>query len=309
MYRFSRTLGYLALLATPGALLAAALLGGDATPTVGVTGATVLAGSVGALVEGERLFGAVDDPGFGIADAADGLAVPAAAVITYVLNVEAGLGPVVASALVGLVAGVALPEVDASAYCGTFVGMASAQVFPAFEYVALAGALSGAAYVATDDLFAGFGGKLGTIALFGCASVVALTGAGFGSGDPLPLSNAWPIVPVATAGAVAAVVASLRLEWGAVVGSAIVGLVAGVALPAVSQTGETLAAVAFCASFVGMSSTDRLRSEVHVAVAGGLCGLVFVAVATVFAGAGGKLGTIAFVSCLSVAGAERLLLD
>lgn len=308
MYRFARPLGYLALLATPGALLAAALLEADATAAAGAA-AAVLAAGVIALVEGERLLAVDDDPGLGVADAADGLAVPAAAVLTYVLHVEVGLGPVVASAFVGLLAGLALPEVDAAAYCGSFVGMASTQVFPGAEYVAVAGAVSGVAYVASTDVFAGFGGKLGTLALFGCASVVALTGAGFGSGDPLPASTAWLAPPLGAAGAVAAVVASLRFGWGAVVGSAVVGLAAGVALPAVSAVGETLAAVTFCASFVGMSSADRLGSEAHVAVAGAVCGLVFVAAATVFAGAGGKLGTVAFVSCLAVAGAERLLVD
>jgi hypothetical protein len=334
VYRLPTAFGYLALLATPAALLGAALarspppsavddagiagVGVNGTPAVtgtpaviALAGVAALAGSVVVRAEGERLLTVADEPGYGFEfdDAADVVAVPAAAVLTYVLNVQAGLGPVIASALVGLLAGLALRRVDASAYCGSFVGMASAQVFPTVEYVVLAGALAGVAYVATDDCFAGLGGKLGTLALFGCASVVAVTGTGFGSADPVSPTQAWLVVPVAAAGAVATVVASLRLGWGPVVGSAAVGLAAGVALPLLAPAGETLAAVAFCASFVGMSSADRLRSEAHVALAGAVCGLVFVAVSSAFVGAGGKLGTVAFVACLAVAGAERLRRD
>jgi hypothetical protein len=93
------------------------------------------------------------------------------------------------------------------------------------------------------------------------------------------------------------------------VGSAAVGLVAGPALPTLAPAGETLAAAAFCGSFVGMSSADRLESEARVAAARGVCVLVFVAVSGTFAGADGKLGTAAFVSCLAVAGGERLLVE
>lgn len=156
--------------------------------------------------------------------------------------------------------------------------------------------------------FAGFGGKLGTLALFGCATTAALTGTNYVAGSPLAWANADLVVPVSVAGAVATAVLSVRLGSGAVVGSALVGFAAGIGLPPVfPEFGGTLAAAAFCASFVGMSSPDRLADEWQVALAGAVCGLVFVAVSAVLVGAGGKLGTVAFVSCVTVFGGEKLL--
>lgn len=300
-----RLLGYLALVATPTALLASSLFGDVTdTPLVGVYGLVGLTGTATIVAERDHVFD-VGTPSLTADDTLDAVAVVAAATLTYVVSVNVGLGPVVASALVGLLAGLLTPRVDAAAYCGSFVGMASTGVFPAVEYLLFAGAVSAIAFVAAKGTFAGVGGKLGTLALFGCVTTVALTGADFAAGEALSLTAAASVVPVAALAAVATAVVSQRFGHGAVVGSALVGLVAGLLLPAFGY--GTLAAVTFCATFVGMSSRDRLRHEGYVALAGALSGLVFIAVATAFAGAGGKLGTIAFIACISVAGAERLL--
>lgn len=300
-----RLLGYLALVATPTALLASSLFGDVTdTPLVGVYGLVGLTGAATVVAERNRVFG-VGGPSLTVDDTIDAVAVVGAAVLTYVISVDVGLGPVVASALVGLLAGLLTPRVDAAAFCGSFLGMVSAQVFPAVEYLFLAGTVSAVAYVAAKDTFAGVGGKLGTLALFGCVTTVALTGADFAAGEALSPTAAISVVPVAALAAVVTAVVSLQFDQGTVVGSALVGLVAGLLLPEIGY--ETLAVVAYCATFVGMSSRDRLRHESYVALAGALSGLVFIAVATAFAGAGGKLGTIAFIACLSVAGAERLL--
>lgn len=308
MYRSAQFAGYFALLLTAGALLVGSLVDPVERPT-GTTGVQVglaVTAVVAGLVEHRRSFGEFepDHSGFDRLDAIDGFAVVVGAVLTYALSVYAGLGPVLASALVGLFAGLAVGNVGAPVYCGSFVGMASPGVFGSLEYVALAGIVSGVAFAATSESFGGVGGKLGTLALFGCLTTGALVGLEYAD----PGAPDWEflslIVPVAAAGAVATVVLSVRLGWGAVVGSGVVGVVAGIAFPlAFPELGSTLAAVAFCASFVGMSSVDRLADEWQVAVAGGLSGLVFLAVTPVFEGAGGKLGTIAFVSCIAVLGA------
>lgn len=305
MFGFRRVLGYLALVATPTALLASSLFGDVTdTPLVSVYGLIGLTGATTVVAERDRVFG-VGTTSLTADDTLDAVAVVAGAVLTHVASVDVGLGPVVASALVGLLAGLLTPRVDAAAYCGSFVGMASAQVFPAVEYLLLAGGVSALAFVAAKGAFEGVGGKLGTLALFGCVTTVALTGADFTAGEALAPTAAVSVVPVAALAAVATVVVSLRFDHGAVVGSALVGLVAELFLTAVGS--ETLAVVAFCATFVGMSSRDRLRHEGYVALAGALSGIVFIAVATAFAGAGGKLGTIAFIACISIAGAERFV--
>ncbi|WP_276301736.1 hypothetical protein [Halorussus lipolyticus] len=308
MYPPTRLAGYAVLLVTPAALLARALVStGVSAPVAGLEVGLVLAGGVAVVAEHEQALVAPDGLELDRGDAADALAVVAAAIVTYLLSVHAGLGPVMSSALVGLVAGVLADDIAVAAYCGSFVGMASPTLFPSVGYLAVAGLVSGVAFVAAERAFSGFGGKLGTLALFGCATTAVLTDATYAGGSALGPTTALLVVPISVAGAVAAVVLSVRLELGAVVGSAVVGLVAGLGLPALpSLPGETLAAAAFCASFVGMSSAERLDGEARVGLAGAVCGLVFVAVAAVFAGAGGKLGTIAFVACVTTAGAERL---
>lgn len=309
MYATIQRAGYVALVLTPIALLVGALVApaGGSVGALTLESGVFLIGGLAAVVERDHVVGQLDSTGFSHRDARDVVAVVAGAAVTYGLSVHAGFGPVLASAVVGLVAGVGLPEVDVPVYCGSFVGMASPAVFPSVESLGVAAIVAGLAFVAATESFAGFGGKLGTLALFGCLAAVALPGVSFASGTALQWGRAHLLVPVAAIAAVTTVVLSVRLALGAVIGSALVGLAAGLALPTVwPAVGDTLAIGAFCASFVGMSSRDRLGTELHVALAGGLSGLVFVLVSPAFAGAGGKLGTIAFISCVTVAGAAEL---
>lgn len=300
--------GYVALLVTPAALLLDAVraLPDFSIGALSVSLGVALAGTVVAETERQRL-SSTDLAAIDRAAAVDVFAVATAAVGTYVLSVHAGLGPVGAAALVGLAVGLGLPRVDGAVYCGSFVGMVSPAVLSSLEGVALAGTVAGLAFVATADVFGGFGGKYGTLALFGCLTSVALLGADYAAGSAL----AWHLVPavvaVAVGGAVATVLLRTHAGASAVVASAAVGLAAVLAFPAVLPTlGPTLAAVAFCASFVGMSGRHRLETLGQVAGAGLVCGLVYVVVAPALAGAGGKLGTTAFVSCLAVAGGLEL---
>jgi hypothetical protein len=109
-------------------------------------------------------------------------------------------------------------------------------------------------------------------------------------------------------GAVLAYVLSIRFGKGPVIGSAFVGLVAGILLPAVYgvELGKALAVVVFCASFVGMSGAARLKSEALIALAGLVCGLAYIYASPWLGGAGGKLGTLAFGAAIAVGGLARL---
>ncbi len=309
-----RDAGFFALVVTPFALLAHALVAPVDVPvdTTTIGGGVVLVGGITTAVKrrrvGGRGFGDAHFPDFAQSDLFDGVTVLVASVITYFLSVHVGWGPVVASAFVGLLVGVGKSEVAVPAYCGSFVGMASPTLFPSIGYLLVAGTVAGLAYVATTEVFHGFGGKLGTLALFGCVTTTSFTNATYAAAAVPHWENAVVVVPVAILAAIVTVVLSVRLDLGAVVGSALVGLGAGVGFPILAPAmGTTLATVAFCASFVGMTTTDRLGHEGHVALAGTLCGVVFVAVAPSFTGAGGKLGTVAFVSCLTVFGAVELV--
>jgi len=302
-----RALGYAVLGLTPAALIVRALGVPDAVPTGAFGAGLFLVGAVTVGSEYDRVLGSADAVAVERSDVVDAGAVVAGAIVTYALHVHAPTGPVLASALVGLAVGVGAEELGVPAYCGSFVGMASPALFPAVAYVAAAGTLAGLAYVAAGRAFDGFGGKLGTIAFFGCVVTASLTGANYAAANPIDWHSVRLVVPVAAAGAVTTAVLSRRLGLGAVIGSALVGVAAALAFPiAAPVVGGTLAAVAFCASFVGMSASERLDGEAAFALAGALCGVVFVAVAGAFPGAGGKLGTTAFVACLCYSGAASL---
>jgi hypothetical protein len=231
-------------------------------------------------------------------DAANALAVTLAAPVTRWLAVEAGLGVVVASALVGLLAGLLVPAYGAPAYCGSFVGMVAPGVLAGLAPVTAAGTVAGLVYVLADGVFDGFGGKLGTTAFVGCGAVVLGTGATPGSAALPDAGTAGLVVGVAGAAAWTTFALSVRLDLGPVVGSGVVGLVGGLVAPPLLPAGGTVAAAVFCASFVGMVSPGRLPDGPAVLLAGLVSGLVFVGVMPAFVGFGGKLGTIAFTSCL-----------
>lgn len=309
--RLLRFVGLVTLLLAPGVLLARGLLAhSTSVGMTGIEGAVALTVATAAVLERDRLA----STSLTLRDLRDMRTVGAViigAVSAHALGVHAGFGPVLGSAVVGLLAGVGTravtpaSDVDSAVYCGSFVGMASTALFPSVVYVLLAGFVAGTAYSATERVFDGYGGKLGTLAFFGCATTAALTTATYPAGQALPLTSVTTVVPVAAAAAVVTAVVNVRLDLGGVVSSALVGLVAGLTLPLLLG-GGTLVMVAFCASFVGMSTPERLADLRYFAAAGAVAGIVFVAVASVFPGAGGKLGTVAFVSCLSIVGADRL---
>ena len=238
----------------------------------------------------------------GVADGADFTAVVVGGVLTRWLAVEAGLGVVVASALVGLAAWLVVPERAAAAYCGSFVGMAAPAVLPGYVTVAAAGGVAGVVFILAAGVYSGFGGKLGATAFVGCTAVVLGTGA-VPTSEPVPhVGTAVVLTTVAVVAAVLTYVLSVRFEYGPVAASAGVGLVAGGLAPVVFAEGTPVAAVAFCASFTGMVAESRLPGEPLVGVAGLATGAFFVATTPHFGGFGGKLGAIAFVGCLATYG-------
>jgi hypothetical protein len=195
-----------------------------------------------------------------------------------------------------------LPDVGAAVYCGTFVGMAAPALFDGLGLVTAAGLVAGLLFIAAERVFDGFGGKLGTTAFVGCAAVALATGASGASESGVAMPSATGALLAGMIAAVATYTSAFRLEHGPVQASALVGLVGGLVCPPLFAAGEGLAVVVFCASFAGMASPTRMPGAGTMALAGALCGLLVVATAPVFVGAGGKLGTIAFTACLLVRG-------
>jgi len=169
--------------------------------------------------------------------------------------------------------------------------------------VAIAGGVAAALYVLASCVYSDFGGKLGTIAFAGSVFTGLVLDREF-------LITESPEQPVILLIVVCAVVATAITYWlnavlghGPVVASGIVGITGGLILPAVySEIGGTLAAMALCASFAGMSSRAHFPRWTMVLGVGLITGLIFVNNMPLLGGAGGKLGTIAFGSVLAVRG-------
>ena len=234
----------------------------------------------------------------------------AGAWLTFELSHTFGLGAVLASALIGLIGGIFFPQFGAPIFCGSFVGMCSADVYIHGYDVLLAGAFAGLVYILGREVLNGFGGKLGTIAFAG----TLLTGLGlkrqFIISPVPPFELAWHIVLYAAIAAVLTYWLSVSFKWSPVCASAAVGLAGGLLLPLLHPvSGGMLAVVVFCASFTGMSAPERLPGISLMVMAGLFTGIIFLYSMPIFGGAGGKLGTIAFGSSLAVWGYRQTFLD
>lgn len=227
--------------------------------------------------------------------------------VNYALRVSIGLNTVVATGLVMVVAAIVLPSYGVPISCGAFAGMASPALLN-YGQMAIAAAVAGVVYVLALSAFNGFGGKLGTIAFTGCIITGLCLGSEFAH-SPVPGWDVGRLIVVYSI--IAAVVAfciSIYLKRGAVMASGIVGLVGGLVLPAIyPDIGGTLAIPFICASFAGMSSAKRFPHIVPLAIAGLVAGLVFIYSMPLLCGAGGKLGTTAFVSVMAVRGYLNLV--
>lgn len=234
-------------------------------------------------------------------DLGDAFAVIGGALLTFYLSRDLGLGPVTGAGLTGLAAALFLRRFEIPVYCGAFVGMASNQLFCFWPVLLPASLVAAIVFVFSRDLFSGFGGKLGTIALIGCVFSTLFSGRSFINGEVPDWSEGGLLLTYSVLAAVLAFVVSVRLRYSNVFGSALTGLISGVVLPAVyPANGEMLALMAICASFAGMSGRQRLANEAQMAAAGAICFIVFMFTAPYMGGTGGKLGTIAFGSVIAV---------
>jgi hypothetical protein len=230
-------------------------------------------------------------------------AVVLGAILSYYIDVNLKLGAVLGAALTGLLAFLFFPDYAVPAYTGAFVGMASIKLLPSFPALLIAGVVAGIVYILALTVYGGFGGKLGTIAAAGCA----FTGLCLSTEFTHPGVPAWNVGRLLVATSIVAAVVTYYLnnnrKHGAVLASAVVGLVGGVLLPAVfGDVGKTLAVMAICASFAGMSNTKRMPNMLQVALVGLFAALVYMFSSPFIGGTGGKLGTIALGSGLAIRG-------
>ncbi len=97
-----------------------------------------------------------------------------------------------------------------------------------------------------------------------------------------------------------------NLKKGAVLASASVTLASGIIFPYFFPTmGSTLMVVAACASYGGMVSRKNAPAILDMVMISAIIGLLFSITATSYAGIGGRLGTIAAISCFAWLGVKN----
>ncbi len=115
------------------------------------------------------------------------------------------------------------------------------------------------------------------------------------------------ILVVAVASGITTYVVSNYLKRGAVIGSAIVTLVAGLMLPYFfPEDGGQLALAAACASYAGMISIENALDTREMAVISLMTGILFIAASSAFAGIGGRLGAMAAIACFTWLGFKKV---
>lgn len=225
------------------------------------------------------------------------------ALLSYILNVYLGLGAVVAASVVGLIGSSLVKKYAGPIYCGSFVGMVSPEVLHDFTHVLLASFIAGVLYILSQEVYKGVGGKLGAIAFSSWILLSMFSNVKLIKGSSISFRTGLYIFLYSIAGVLLTHVLSVRLDRNIVASSSAVSLVAGMVLPVIyPEIGNTIAAATMCASFVGMSSKKILRHEYDALLSGAMMGIFFLMSVEHFGGAGGKLGTIAFGSALSLKG-------
>ena len=99
------------------------------------------------------------------------------------------------------------------------------------------------------------------------------------------------------------------LKRGPVIASAIITLLAGLFLPHFfPSTGNSLAIAAACASYAGMISVENALNLFEMGIISLMTGILFIASSSAYLGIGGRLGTIAAISCFAWLGFKRVFL-
>ena len=93
----------------------------------------------------------------------------------------------------------------------------------------------------------------------------------------------------------------------AVLASASVTLTSGIILPLLFPTfGTTLMVVAACASYAGMVAVKNVPKLWEMVIVSSITGSLFIISSSAYSGIGGRLGTIAALSCFTWLGFKKV---
>lgn len=117
------------------------------------------------------------------------------------------------------------------------------------------------------------------------------------------------VLLISVAAGMATYVVNNILKRGAVIASAIITLVSGLMLPYFfPKMGSTLVIAAACSSYAGMISVENALNIWEMAIISLMTGLLFIAASSAYPGIGGRLGTIAAISCFAWLGFKKVFI-
>ncbi len=115
------------------------------------------------------------------------------------------------------------------------------------------------------------------------------------------------VLVVSVVAGIATYIVSNILKRGAVIASAIITLVSGLMIPYFFPSmGSVLATAAACSSYAGMISVENALNLFEMAIISLMTGILFIAASSAYIGIGGRLGTIAAISCFAWLGFKKV---
>lgn len=115
------------------------------------------------------------------------------------------------------------------------------------------------------------------------------------------------ILIISVIAGMATYIVSHILNKGSVIASAIITLISGMMLPHFFPAiGDVLATAAACSSYAGMISLENALNLLEMALISLLTGILFIAAQSAYPGIGGRLGTIAAISCFACLGFKKI---
>lgn len=230
------------------------------------------------------------------------------ALSTYFLNISLSQGSIIAASLIGIIGSIFFPKYSLPIYTGAFVGMISGDFSHNFYHICVACLIAGLLYEFSKEIFVGAGGKLGTIAFSSWIItyfIFNLTLLQF----TINYKSGYELLLISFIGSITTYLVHNFLLKDAVLSSALISLIGALILPVLFPDLTNISpSLMMAATFAGMSSKKR-ESFYNMIFISLIVPIFFICSYCNLGGIGGKLGTIAFCSVLSIEGIFNLFKD
>lgn len=227
--------------------------------------------------------------------------------LTFILNNKVGLESVTASSIVGILGVILLEKYQMQIFCGSFVGMASSNVFVDYRHVFMATVMADIIFNGLKYEFIGFGGKLGAIAFISTMLVSIFLGKEFDISTVKYLREGFiniNVISLFVLGGITTYYLNEKTKLGSVLSSSIIGLLGSAILLNIigSKDGKIFIMALYSGTFIGMTTKNRIPEKKYIILASIVAAIIYNYTQSVFIGLGGKLGIIGFGAVIAVSG-------